>query len=118
MRPWIGLTCLDSVRRDAAKYRHEFDTEISEGWAVVTIHLNDGGDGLNLVYDIDLVVDVIRTIKFTKGDNLIGELYFHYMQEIAEGGSETLPVPQTDIVSKESKATESLWLAVLAEDSL
>jgi len=118
MRPWIGLTCLDGVRRDAAKYRHEFDTEISEGWAVVTIHLNDGGDGLNLVYDIDLVVDVIRTIKFTKGDNLIGELYFHYMQEIAEGGSETLPVPQTDIVSKESKATESLWLAVLAEDSL
>lgn len=117
-RPWQGLACVDTVRRDAAKYRLRFNMSSKDERAVVTVYLNSGGKRVNMVYDIDLETDVIRSIKFKNGEKVFGELYFDYKQDTADAQSELFTAPQTEITSKKGKPTDNLWLAMLVEDYL
>ena len=52
-RPWEGIPCIDSVRRDAAKRRLRFTTEDQGSQAIVTEIVNVGRIRIAMVYDID-----------------------------------------------------------------
>ena len=113
-RPWEGLPCIDSVRRDASKYRLRFTTEDQGSQAIVTVFVNTGRRPIELVYDIDRDVDVIRSIQFIEGKKIFGELYFDYMQDVSTADAEKFHEPQTDIASEKGSQPDNLWLTMLA----
>jgi RNA polymerase sigma factor (sigma-70 family) len=113
-RPWEGLPCIDSVRRDAAKYRLRFTTEDQDNQTIVTVLVNTGGTQTAMVYNIDKDVDVIRSIQFKKGDKVFGELYFDYMQDISTADIKKFQEPQTEILPENESPPDMLWLSMLA----
>jgi len=112
-RPWEGIPCIDSVRRDAAKRRLRFTTEDLEDQAMVTVYTTVKGSRIAMVYDIDRAVDVINSIQFKKGKEIIGELYFDYMQDISGVDAETFSDPQTGVVAGSGGQPDDLWLSML-----
>ncbi len=112
-RPWEGIPCIDSVRRDAAKRRLRFTTEELGGQMIVTIYINAGGSQISMVYDIDTDADVISSIQFVKGKKVFGELYFDYMQDVSTANAEMFSEPQADIVSESGRQPEDIWLSML-----
>ena len=113
-RPWRGLPCIDSVRRDAAKHRLRFTTEELGGKAVVTVFASFEGTHIAIAYHIDKAVDVIRSIQFRKGREVFGKLYFDYMQDISTADAEEFREPQIELTSKKTGQPETLWLSMLA----
>ena len=113
-RPWGGLPCIDSVRRDAAKRRLRFTTEDQGSQAIVTVFVNVGRSQVAIVYYIDKDVDVIRSIQFVKGKKVFGKLYFDYMQDISTADAEKFSEPQIDVTSMKGKRPDNLWLSTLA----
>ncbi len=113
-RPWEGLPCIDSVRRDAAKYRLRFTTEGQGSQAIITVFVNVGGSRIALVYDIDRDIDVIRSIQLVKGKEVFGELYFDYKQDASTDDTEKFHEPQTNIASAKRSQPDNLWLTMLA----
>ncbi|MCF7973973.1 MAG: RNA polymerase sigma factor [Phycisphaerae bacterium] len=83
-RPWMGLHTLDCVRRDAAKMRIPFETEISKDQlsAKVTVTMRD----LTLDYTIDLDNDLLIRIDMSQGDKSIGVLEFSHLQDLSNTG--------------------------------
>lgn len=87
-RPWMGLHCIDTIRRDAAACRLRFETVAhNNGTAVnVTVHADDA----TLVYAVDMETDVIETIELFAGapaeSNRIGRLNFTCLQDLPEAG--------------------------------
>jgi hypothetical protein len=112
-RPWEGIPCIDSIRRDAAKRRLRFTTEELGGQMIVTIYINAGGSQISMVYDIDTDADVISSIQFVKGKKVFGELYFDYMQDVSTANAEMFSEPQADIVSESGRQPEDIWLSML-----
>ena len=80
-RPWMGLHCLDSVRRDAAVKRFSFTTQfnVEQDLATVTVECNDG---IQLEYSIDLEADLIQRIDLFSDGQKRGEITFDYLQEV------------------------------------
>ena len=112
-RPWEGIPCIDSVRRDAAKHRLRFTTEDMGELVIVTVHTNVGGSPIAIVYDIDRNVDVISSIQFVKGKEVIGELYFDYVQDISDVDAKMFSDPQTGVVTGSGGQPDDLWLSML-----
>ncbi len=117
-RPWQGIPCVDSIRRDAAKYRLRFNCQDEGSSAVVTIFVNTSGGYVKMVYDIDRDVDIVRSISFLKGKNVVGKLYFDYKQDASQAEAEKFNEPQTDFAAEAGKRPHNLWLAMLVKNNV
>jgi hypothetical protein len=71
-----------------------------------------------MVYDIDRDVDIVRSIRFLKGKNVVGELYFDYKQDASQAEAEKFNEPQTDFAAGAGKRPHNLWLAVLVKNNV
>lgn len=94
-RPWMGLHCIDTVRRDAAHCRLRFETTCDDAAsAKVTVRV----DEITLVYTVDMETDVIDRIEFFTGDpveaNRIGVLDFVYLQDIPDSEGPAFETPR------------------------
>ncbi len=78
-RPWMGMHTIDTVRRDAARSRMRFETEIAEDGETAEVTLSSYKG--RLVYSIDMEKDVVEKIDIVTGD-MRGQLVFSYLQEI------------------------------------
>lgn len=88
-RPWMGLHTIDTVRRDAAGARIDFETLPGDEGKVNVVLLHDKA---RIVYTVDMHRDVIDEIEISCGD-VRGRLTFSYLQEI-EGVSDTFVPPR------------------------
>ena len=113
LRPWEGFACIDSVMRDAAKYRIPFATEENGSSATVSLYVNTTVGRVEIIYDIDRDVDIIRSIKFLKGDDEIGHLDFRYEQQIDNPDSDKYNPPIIDPSSSKRNKPNELWLSTL-----
>jgi len=114
-RPWLGLHCIDTIRRDAAERQLWFETAYDDdrGRAAVTVHAGP----LHLVYTVDMETDVVEKIVFwrkaTQGAEHIGELRFDYVQDIdAVEGSLAAP-PSSASGGTFRQEPGMLWLSEL-----
>lgn len=95
LRPWMGLHCVDTIRRDAAEQTLVFETTYDKDATRtrITVHTGD----LTLIYTVDMETDVIETIHFvaegTTEPRLLGELHFTYLQEIPEETDASFTAP-------------------------
>ena len=115
-RPWQGFACIDSVMRDAAKRRLRFTVRNYENAAEVTVFVDTERGRMKIVYAIDTEADVIRSIKYLKGNAVFGQLYFTYMQDAASAEQKKFTPPPTDIADKKGKHPDTPWLAILANN--
>jgi len=116
-KPWTGLHCIDTIRRDAAQQRLRFETDRqADGSHVkVIVHATPVG----LVYTVDMQTDIVETIELFEAmpveANRIGQLSFTYLQEIPERADRSFDAPR--VPKSAATASESLgllWLTQLA----
>ena len=88
-RPWAGLHCLDSVRRDAAQNGYPFTTERVDESEKVRVQVD--AHPLALIYTINLTDDRVESIEFMDSGQNVGRWEFEYHQE-----PETRPLRFTD----------------------
>ena len=81
-RPWMGLHAIDTVRRDAAQEGIIFETQYKEDSDKTVAQVKLINDNLTIVYDIDLINDVINNIDFINDKGYVGNLEFTYLQNI------------------------------------
>ncbi|MBN2131874.1 MAG: sigma-70 family RNA polymerase sigma factor [Sedimentisphaerales bacterium] len=117
-RPWLGLHCIDTIRRDAAERQLRFETayDADTGYASVTVH----AEPLDLVYTVDMETDVIKEIVFlrkaTQGTKRIGELHFDYIQDIDRIEDSFAAPPRSVSAGVFRHEPGMLWLSQLAEE--
>jgi len=117
-RPWMGLHAADVVRRDAAEKQIWFESEKTrnENDLLVTLFHEEQNSNTNLVYTIDMDVDIIKKIDFELQDEYKGSLTFTYLQDIDNIGSEfTEPAIPTDPKIPSRCASGVLWLVRLVQ---
>jgi len=114
-RPWMGLHAIDTIRRDAAEQRIPFRTKLIDE-NKVQVSMTHGQ--VNLLYTIDLEVDVIDEIAFSIGNSSIGELNFSYLQEIDDIGSEFVSPRSAGYRGPQQHDPGLLWLVKLAQGAL
>lgn len=120
-RPWMGLHCLDTIRRDAAEARLPFETEYDHeaGRASVTVHTEE----IMLVYTVDMASDLVETIHFFRNAageaERLGELGFVYLQDVPQTTDPLFATP-ADIRFGPVRRQKSgmRWLARLATGRL
>ncbi|MCF7954249.1 MAG: sigma-70 family RNA polymerase sigma factor [Phycisphaerae bacterium] len=113
-RPWQGIPCIDSVMRDAAKRRLRFTLQQKNNKAEVTVFVDTMRGKMKIVYGIDREADVIDSILYYKDNDVIGQLYFKYMQDAASAEDEKFTPPHTDIPDKKGVSPVTPWLVTLA----
>lgn len=117
-RPWLGLHCIDTIRRDAAEQQLLFETayDVYTGCATVTVH----AEALDLVYTVDMETDVVEKIVFlrraTQGTGRIGELRFDYIQDIGPIEDSFAAPPRSVSAGAFHPEPGMLWLSRLAEE--
>jgi hypothetical protein len=114
-RPWQGLPCIDSVRRDAAKRRLKFTTTTIAEKAIITVFTNTAKGQIAMMYDIDTDTDIINSIKFLKGKDVIGLINFDYMQDLPKETAQNLQPPKTDITAEKTQDQQNMWLTMLTK---
>ena len=80
-RPWMGLHTIDTIRRDAAEQRLNFETTVSktQDTSQVKVLTNE----CEIIYIIDMNKDVIEEIIFSNGQTY-GQLKFSYIDDISD----------------------------------
>ena len=114
-RPWTGFAFVDSVCRDAARFRLPFEIlNESDTDATVRIFPFPGTVDYYLIFDIDRYNDIIRSIKFIHEALEVGAIYFDYHQNIPSDTKKyiiTQPNENENIkVSKQKEMWLSQWL--------
>lgn len=117
-RPWQGIPTIDLVRRDAAKYRLPFNTQSMKDIYLVTVHIDTAIGPVDMEYEIDKAVDVIRNITFISSGMILGELDFDYIQDASIAKVYNAGIPQTDIAYGKGTQPQNLWLAMLLDKNL
>jgi hypothetical protein len=94
-RPWMGLHTLDCIRRDAARDRIWFSTNVSEDWTTGAVTLIDvvGHDQIESVCGVNMEADVLEQIGFRFRSRSVGVLNFSYLDEVA-GKNGDFPPPK------------------------
>jgi len=83
-KPWMGLHCIDTVRRDAALNRIAFETELLDDKNLCKVSLLHGKGTVE--YTIALHKDLIEKISFLDElGNPCGEMLFEYTETIPFG---------------------------------
>lgn len=120
-RPWMGLHSIDTIRRDAAKQRIRFKTEISKDRSHATVTLTHPVNQtvIRLDYDVDMNTDVVDQIGLRVNDRPVGVLTFSYMQELDTATSEfTVPGLPAEPPGRVTESPGILWLVSLAQGQL
>lgn len=126
-RPWIGISTLNIIRRDAAAHRLWFETQIwgeyPEEKVQVTVVNDPQNPDATLEYRIDPLKDLIESIKITTrtraGTKHVSTLKFEYLEEVDQAEGEFSKPSQIETFEiSPSKRLESLWLMELAENTL
>jgi RNA polymerase sigma-70 factor (ECF subfamily) len=115
-RPWMGLHAIDTVRRDAARERIWFETEMLPGGDRGRVTLTSGQT--RLVYTINMEKDIVERVSFSTGGIERGELTFSYLEQIEQEGTLDEFVPPTQRTSGRRNRLPGLWLMGLAEGKL
>lgn len=114
-RPWTGLHCIDTIRRDAAEQRLRFDTSYDHrtGRTTITVH----AQAMSVVYVVNMEADLVETITYARGDARIadppGQVRFEYLQDTPEATDE-FSVPNVGPGTAGRVEPGLLWLAELA----
>lgn len=86
-QPWMGLHCIDTIRREAARKRLRFETVYDADPSKCTVRLfHESG---SLTYLIDMNRDLIEMISFYDlNDNTVGQIRFEYLgaDQVDESG--------------------------------
>jgi RNA polymerase sigma-70 factor (ECF subfamily) len=115
-RPWMGLHCIDIVRRDAAASGLGFQTTRIESGRYAEVSVSAGTT--RAVYTIDMYTDLLKKIEFFEPDGRkTGELAFSYL-ETAEPASEEFAEPRIPRTGARRRKEGSRWLLELADGSL
>ncbi len=115
-RPWMGLHTADTVRRDAAEQRTQFETRLLSDGRQMEVTATRGKT--RLVYTIDVEADLLRTITFMVDRATVGALEFEYLQDgNVSAGEFAAPAARDERVSLRD-APGLLWLVRLADGSL
>ena len=113
-KPWMGLHCIDSIRRDAVLNGMTFDTQLLSGslCKVSVIHEN----GI-IEYTVDLHEDLIDSITFldASGDTC-GHISLEYSESI-NSGHRNLGISSPERSAPVAKAKKH-WLAELVSGNL
>ncbi|UCD49532.1 MAG: sigma-70 family RNA polymerase sigma factor [Phycisphaerales bacterium] len=113
LRPWMGLHCVDTIRRDAAERELPFETTYDHDAArtIITVYAND----VTLVYAVDMEADVIETISFrtdSAGESTPqGELRFAYLRDIPDETDAQYTIPASvRVASTRRQQIPGFWL--------
>jgi len=115
-RPWMGLHAMDTVRRDAARQKMQFETAFSADGSDVLITVARGRT--ELVYTVDLETDVVEKIELFADDAPVGHLDFEYLQELENGGTEFAAPRATSRRMSLTEGRGMRWLVELADGTL
>ena len=110
-RPWEGIACVDSVRRDAAKYKIPFDTRLDDEKGYVKLNCTGKDGKFEIRYDIDLSNDLIHSIVFVNG-GVFGALCFTYEQG-PDMPDDNYSMPAAVNLSCKKAKPRKLWLTQL-----
>ena len=116
-RPWLGLHCIDTIRRDAAAERLPFETtyDADSDRATITVHT----ESVDLVYTVDMLTDILEKIAFLRsggqGAPQTGELHFDYLQDIDEAEDRFAAPPSSISATAANQDPGILWLSALLE---
>jgi len=117
-RPWMGLHTADLVRRDAVEQRIWFESERLENEDKLIITL-DYTENTSLLYTIDMEKDVVEDIRFVVNEINTGTLYFSYLQDISQAGSNEFTEPvisdTSQVPTQESPGIS--WLVGLVQEN-
>ena len=119
-RPWMGLTAIDTVRRDAAKRRIRFQTVESDDQRHydITLARGTGYAQTAVVIAIDAERDVVEGILFSStgnGQDHQGMIAFEYLDEVSDSDSRFMP-PENAV--RGDRSLGDLWLMNLADGTL
>jgi hypothetical protein len=120
-QPWTGIRVYDTVRRDAAEMRIQFEYERLDEVAWVTLRKDQDYCRIRINYFIDMEKDVIDSIELSMSGGpqaAEGTLKFSYLDDVSSAGDEFVePGPAKSTLA----VAESLgidWLVQLADGSL
>jgi len=116
-RPWMGLHCVDTVRRDAVKQRIAFETNKAKNEGLVTVTLTHaiGPTIVGISYVLDMDTDVIDEIRFAINRKPAGVLRLSYLQGIDAGADSFVePEPAQELSAHVSESPGLMWLIHLA----
>jgi len=115
-KPWMGLHCIDTVRRDAALNKITFKTQKLSDKALCKVSLLHPKGTIE--YTIDLYKDLIEKISFLdERGSACGEIIFEYT-EAAPSGNELFKKPVLKQYSGTIKRERIHWLAELVSGKL
>ena len=115
-KPWIGLHCIDTVRRDAALSKIAFKTEMLSDEALCKVSLLHPKGTIE--YTIDLYKDLIEKISFLdKSGSPCGDIIFQY-SVTAPTNLELFKKPVLKKYSSSIKRERIHWLAELVAGNL
>lgn len=112
-RPWLGLHCVDTIRRDAAGQELEFQTRYDPRTDIATIVVRS--DPATLAYTIDMQRDLVERLELNSsqaqhGRPIAGELAFTYYPD-DDSTDAQFPEPRvTAVGAVRSGVRGMLWL--------
>jgi hypothetical protein len=115
-KPWMGLHCIDTIRRDAALNRIQFKTELLSNRTKCKVSLLH--NNIIIEYMIDTDKDLIDKVSFQDESGYSkGHILFEYsMTRPDDYNRLKMPTIQKHSGSKETKPMH--WLAELASEKL
>lgn len=120
-RPWMGLHCIDTVRRDAAEKEIWFETRYPAGKERAEVVLRCQPD-MDLVYTINMKKDIIEQIQFVtknkSGRSGGGLLRFIYSDNVDADMKEYVEPTITNKVVERSDSVGILWLRQMVKGEL
>jgi len=114
-RPWTGLHCLDTVRRDAAAYELPFQTRSTPNQRQIIVSIQSAG--IRIQSTIDVEKDLVLAIGLYQGQDQVGYLDFDYTDTLRRTDRDK---PETRIRNRQSrtkKGPDCLWLISLVKGS-
>ena len=116
-RPWMGLHCVDTVRRDAVRQRIAFETGKAKHGDLATVTLTHtvGTTTVGLTYVLAMDTDVVDEIRFAINRRPAGALRFSYLQEIDAVADQFVePERPQEVSTRVAESPGLTWLIDLA----
>jgi RNA polymerase sigma factor (sigma-70 family) len=122
-RPWSGYSALDVIRRDAAAAGIAFQTFFNEdmSWAQVALTVPNGSRQTSVIYEVDLLMDVVKSININSGGDKESEsinLVFNYLENMPDLQRDFSEPALPRTAGASSGGTINHWLADLAASKI
>ena len=114
-RPWTGLHCLDTVRRDAATYELPFQTQRTPDKHQIIVSIQSAD--IRIQHKIDVEKDLVQTIGLFQGQDQVGYLNLDYIGALERTDWDIPEIRTRNRQSRTRKGPDCLWLISLAKGS-